>query len=140
MANNNPFYNEDEIPEIVNELNNPYSKGSASMNGVNFDGNQHNGKHGSPNPHQIGGGGWAQVDFSSGAGGINYDNTQSPKDGEKIAMDDDMGWENSMKVLNDPTKTFKDIHDKMFKEVDLKNDNSGGIGLHEKPMGDCCGY
>lgn len=113
------MYNEDEIPEIVNELNNPYSKGKPSMEGVNFDGNQHNGKHGSPSPHQVGTGGWASIDFGDGETGINLNNNQIGAGGSRISMDDDMKWEKENGVLHDPTKKFTDIHDKMFYEVDL---------------------
>ena len=40
--------------------------------------------------------------------------------------------EKSWGVYKDPQGTFKDTNEMMSHEVDLKNDQSGGIGLSEK--------
>lgn len=85
-----------------------FYKDVAKHDGANFDGGQHNGRHGSPSMSKLEGEGNIP-DF----GGVNFDNTQI------IGGDSDMKWEKSMGAFKDPTGKFTDIHDKMFYEVDL---------------------
>lgn len=111
--NNNPMSNDDEIPQILTELPNPWSNGKG-MDGVNFDGNQKNGKNGSPYMRTT-----SHGQNIPDYGGINYDNTQTKFGDIQLSLDDDMQWESKQGVVYDPTNKFKDIHDKMFYETDI---------------------
>lgn len=83
--------------------------------GVQYDGNQKNGRHGSPIIKSVGNQGYNTPDF----GGINFNNAQIKLAPGNTSEDDDMEWEKAQKVLINPTGKFTDINDKMFYEVDL---------------------
>jgi hypothetical protein len=129
------FPKNDENIEILGELHNPWKSGKG-MHGVNFDGDQTNGKNGSPiipMPDQI-----AEViplglheyqkhePKSEGDGhkGVNWDNTQ-PDDVE------DQAWEKSHGVAMKSEGHFKDIHNGFeAKEVNFSGDLDGkSIGM-----------
>lgn len=127
---------DNHIPEIMTEQENPW-KSSKGWNGeVNFDGDQKNGKDGSPyiqktvtghdvprealHPYQIHEG----VSEKDGHHGVNYDNTQ-PDD-----LEDD-AWEKSHGVNMKSEGHFKDI-DNGFetKEVSFSGEIDGkSIGM-----------
>lgn len=89
-----------------------YNNDVSTHGGANFDGNQKNGRHGSPMLSNTSG-----EDANTDYNGINFNNNQ---DGINNAHGPDMIWEKTHGVFMDPTKKFTDIHDKMFKEVDLR--------------------
>lgn len=147
MGKNNIMGQDDEVPTILGELPNPWSKGKG-MVGVNFDGNQNNGKHGSPyiNPSVIG-----EVpnpglhDYqkrepqaeTDGHKGVNWDNTQ----GDNI---EDEAWERQQNVFMKSDGKFKDSHNGfMYKEVDLSKHISGvgfpDEGINGNSSADCYG-
>jgi hypothetical protein len=139
MKNNNPMGSDDQVPEILFDQN-PLSRGKG-MDGVQFDNNQWNGKHGSPMPHKAFGHGLNEDDF----GGINYDNEQVEFGSIEMYSGDGMEWQKKMGVFIDPTKKFTEKNEMMSHEVDLKNDDHESIGMpadseHESPRGDCSGY
>ena len=104
---------------VSNELSNAeFYKEANEVNGVHYDGDQGNGRGGSPvrlQPSR----GTNIPDF----GGINFDNTQTDFGSVKMSIDDNMGWEKKNGVLINPTGTFKDfsVNTNGFqaKEVDI---------------------
>lgn len=115
MGNKNIMGSDNEIPQILNELSNPWSNGKGNNGVVNMDGNQKNGRNGSPliTPTS---GDTNVPDF----GGINYDNTQISFGSINMTMDDNMQWEKNQGVLINPTGKFQDKHNGFrFDEVDL---------------------
>lgn len=119
---------------VPGELSNSefFDNDVAGSGGVHYDGGQHNGRNGSPSFIKPVGG-QNVADF----GGINYDNTQIDFGSVKMSLNDDMKWESKNGVLVNPTGSFKDQDMSHVHDMDLKTDRSGGIGLHEKDMGDC---
>lgn len=90
-----------------------YNNDVSKYQGANFDGNQKNGRHGSPmlvNPNSNAG----NADY----GGINLNNYQQ-------GNDPNVGWEKKMGVFVNPIGTFNDIsvgtNGFQMKEVDLSN-------------------
>lgn len=88
-----------------------YNNDVSNHDGAHFDGNQKNGRHGSP-VLKTTPGNTNNPDY----GGINFNNNH---DGINNASDSDMSWEKKQGVFVDPSKKFTDIHDKMYYEVDL---------------------
>lgn len=101
---------------VSNELSSSGFYTDVSKHGdANFDGNQGNGRNGSPvrlAPSR----GTNIPDF----GGINFDNTQTDFGSVKMSIDDNMEWEKKQGVLINPTGKYKDENNGFeAKEVDL---------------------
>lgn len=126
--------------KVPMELNSSefYKEDNPGHEGVHYDGNQHNGRHGSPSFSKPAGGNNV-LDF----GGINYDNTQIKFGSVEMSMDDDMSWEKKNGVLHDPTKKFTDIHNGFeAQEVDLGK-HIKCVGMPDESIGgnsSDCGY
>ena len=107
-----------KVPVPMEMNSSEFYQDVAKHQGANFDGNQHNSRHGSPiglQPNR----GENIPDF----GGINFDNTQTDFGSVKMSIDDNMEWEKKNGVLIDPTKKFNNIHNPGFEhqEVDISN-------------------
>lgn len=92
-----------------------YNNDVSSHGNANFDGNQKNGRHGSPSL-SMGSTGQNSSDF----GGVNFDNIQIQYGDIKMDISDNMKWESSNGVLIDPTGKFKDWDSDDAKEYDLR--------------------
>lgn len=125
---------------VSNELSNAgFYQDEQGSGGVSFDGNQKNGRHGSPRITPTSGN-TNTADF----GGINYDNTQINFGSVKMMMDDNMQWEKNQGVVVNPTGKYKDIHNGFkFDEVDLaKKINCVGMpneNINGNSSDDCYG-
>ena len=133
---------------VSNELSNDaFYNDVYVQDGVNYDGNQKNGRNGSPymDPRVMGEiPSPALHDYqkrepqaeTDGHGGVNWDNTQ----GDNI---EDEAWERQQNVFMKAEGKFKDIHNGFeFKEVDLSK-KINVIGMPDESINgnsSDCGY
>lgn len=97
--------NDDENPHILTELPNPWSRGKGNNGEIDYDGDQMNGRHGSPKI-TVG----ASQDYEN-SGPVKFDKQDDTNDSI---------YEKKMGVLINPTGQYKDIHNGFeVKEVDL---------------------